>query len=84
MLGLTPAQLDQAIARLHRGGWTERQIAVKYGMAPSAIHYAIGRTKGVARKSYNTKMCEGCGNDFIPDVRGQWVCMECREEDGAL
>jgi hypothetical protein len=79
MLGLTPAQLDQAIARLHKGGWTERQIAVKYGMAPSAIHYAIGRTKGVARKSYNTKMCEECGEDFTPSYRGQVICGRCQD-----
>ena len=75
---LTPLQLDQEIARYKRAGWSERKIAQKFDMAPSAVHYALGRVKGVPRKSYSYVMCDGCGEDRPRDQVVNGVCAECQ------
>jgi hypothetical protein len=83
-VGMTSAQLDQECARLARAGWPERRIAKRFDMAPSAVHYAIGRTKGIARKSYSYVMCEGCGEDFSKDELVNDLCWRCQEFDDDL
>jgi hypothetical protein len=77
-VGLTSAQLDQEIARLNRSGRSERQIAKRFNMAPSAVHYALLRTKGIARKSYSYVMCDGCGNDFAKEQLVDNLCGRCQ------
>jgi hypothetical protein len=79
MVGMTSTQLDQECARLARAGWSERRIAKRFGMAPSAAHYAIGRANGIARKSYSYHMCEGCGLDFDKDQLVNDLCGRCQE-----
>jgi formylmethanofuran dehydrogenase subunit E len=83
-VGLTSLQLDEECARLKRSGWTERRIAKRYSMAPSAAHYAIERTKGIARKSYSYVMCEGCGEDFTKEQLVDDLCGRCREYVASL
>jgi formylmethanofuran dehydrogenase subunit E len=83
-VGLTSAQLDQECARLARAGWSERRIAKRFNMAPSAAHYAILRAKGIARKSYSYVMCEGCGEDFSKDDLVDDLCGRCQEYAAGL
>jgi hypothetical protein len=50
-----------------------------FNMAPSAVHYAIQRTKGIARKTYSYVMCDGCGNDFTKEQLVDALCGRCQE-----
>jgi DNA-binding NarL/FixJ family response regulator len=41
--GLTSAQRDAEIVRLHKAGWTRRRIAARLGMSQGGITYALER-----------------------------------------
>jgi hypothetical protein len=76
-LGLTPLQLDAEIDRFSRLGWSQRRIAKRFDMAPSAVHYALLRVKGVARKAYRYGICDGCGDSFPADQVVEGLCRSC-------
>lgn len=78
LTGLTDQQRDVQILKLSRAGWTQVQIAKKFGIAQSAVHYSLLRSRGIKRKTYRYEACDGCGSNFAPSELVDFFCKECR------
>jgi|GEM_PF-2941427 len=74
---MTPLERDELILKLHKQGWSQRQIARKVGMTQPAIKYAIDRQTGKQRSRAKYEVCDGCGGNFTKDQLGSGLCADC-------
>jgi hypothetical protein len=81
---LAPAELDKVMAKLQASGKSERWKAAKCDCAPSSVHYAIQRTKGIARKQYRSEPCDGCGRQFPASELQDFFCKACAAYEANL
>jgi transcriptional regulator with XRE-family HTH domain len=78
--GLTTRGRDRVIAELRSRGLSERQIAKRVGLAPSAVHYILCRLAGNPRVQQRYEVCEGCGQNVTKgDLSDGGLCWACEE-----
>lgn len=82
LTGLTTAQRNAEVARLHKMGWSQARIAGRLGVTQPAVHYALKRLAGIPRNRSLNEACDWCGEKVPPGgLDDNGCCEECRRDD---
>lgn len=76
--GVTEAQRDQLILRMHGANWSQRKIAKALGMTQPGVKYAIDRLTNKQRVQVKRDICDDCGQSWPKNDIVEGLCPECQ------